>query len=784
MLLRTPLVVGVTLVPAQPDVTYRVVNEFGGRVAPSALVKRVDADLRIDLPEDRSVSLEGFFTRCTPASPCALSMENIGGTAAETVTPATQPVAELAEGGLLMYASGAPAAALPAPESGFSFKPLLGIAGGVAILGAAGGGSGGGGSSGDSTAPAAPELTSSALTRLARPVFTGTAEAGATVTLTLFDASPVTYETTAGRDGAWRIDTAVDSPRLGTPITLVEGIPVPLSVIATDAAGNPSTIASASVTLDSVVLAAPTITSPLITADTTPLIRGSAEPGSRVSVALDVGRDGTIDATWVATAQASGEWSIDVGTPPASGALPGGQLANLSSTGLVVTAFDGAGNPSPSTTAVLQVNTTLPAAPTIGTVAGDNAVNALEAGASVTITGTLPQADRPVTVSWGATTIAATVTGSTWSAVFSSAQVPADGTTAVLASYLSSSGATSAEAARTVLVDRVAPGAPVVPQVPENSGGGINAAEAADGTLVRIGLGGTGALAGDRLLLLWRGATLTHTITGTEVGGGVATVDVSAATIAAQGDGSFGVSARIVDLAGNQGASSAALQVSVDRTAPTTTARVTAVIDDVALYTGTIASGGRTNDTAPAVSGTVSAALAAGDAVEVLRNGAPVGLATVSGTTWSFADAGLSDATWSYTARVVDAAGNRGNAGSAYSIVVDGTAPARALAGAGIIDNVSPTLGTVRDGGSTNDTRPELRLTLDSVLASGETLRIYRATGSANPVLVQQFSQRDDEFSFTDSTLARNNTYTYSADVVDAAGNVARLALDYSITVI
>ena len=776
--------VGVTLVPAQPDVTYRVVNEFGGRVAPSALVKRVDADLRIDLPEDRSVSLEGFFTRCTPANPCGLSMENIGGTAAETVTPATQPVAELAEGGFLMYASGAPAAALPAPESGFSFKPLLGIAGGVAILGAAGGGSGGGGSSGDSTAPAAPELTSSVLTRLARPVFTGTAEAGATVTLTLFDASPVTYETTAGGGGAWRIDTAVDSPRLGTPITLVEGIPVPLSVIATDAAGNPSTITSASITLDSVVLAAPTITSPLITADTTPLIRGSAEPGSRVSIALDVGRDGTIDATWVATAQASGEWSIDVGTPPASGALPGGQLANLSSTALVVTAFDGAGNPSPSTTAVLQVNTTLPAAPSIGTVAGDNAVNALEAGASVTITGTLPQADRPVTVSWGATTIAATVTGSTWSAVFSSAQVPADGTTAVLASYLSSSGATSAEAARTVLVDRVAPGAPVVPQVPESSGGGINAAEAADGTLVRIGLGGSGALAGDQLLLLWRGATLSHTITGTEVGGGVATVNVSAATIAAQGDGSFGVSARIVDLAGNQGASSAAVQVSVDRAAPATTARVTAVIDDVALYTGTIASGARTNDTAPAVSGTVSAALAAGDAVEVLRNGAPVGLATVVGTTWSFADAGLSDATWSYTARVVDAAGNRGNAGSAYSIVVDGTAPARELAGAGIIDNVSPTLGTVRDGGSTNDTRPELRLTLDSVLANGETLRIYRATGSANPVLVQQFSQRDDEFSFTDSTLARNNTYTYSADVVDAAGNVARLALDYSITVI
>jgi hypothetical protein len=784
VLLRTPLVIGVTLVQAQPGVTYRVINDLGGRVTHAALVQRVGDDLKVDLPQDRNLSLEGFFTRCTPADPCALSMENIGGVAGETVTPATPPVAQLADGGLLMYASGAPAAASPASESAFSFKPLIGIAGGVAILGAAGGGGGGGGSSGDSTPPPAPELTSSAITRLSRPVFSGTAEAGAKITLTLFDTNRVTYETTVASDGTWRIDTAVATPLLGTPITLVEGVPVPLALIATDAAGNPSPITSGSVTLDSVALAAPVITSPLLTQDTTPVIRGTAEPGSRVAVGLDLDRNGTIDATWVTTAQGSGEWAVDVGTPPASGALPGGQLANLSSTGLVVTASDDAGNLSPSTTAVLQVNTSLPAAPTIDTVAGDNAVNALEAGASVTVTGTVPEAVSSVTVSWGTATVAATVTGNTWTAIFTSAQVPADGSTSVLASYVSAGGATSAEAARAVLVDRLAPGAPTITQVPENGGGGINAVEAADGTVVRIGLGGTGAVAGDRIVLQWGGATVTHTITGTEIGGNVATVNVSAATIGAQGDGSFGIVARIVDLAGNEGASSPAFQVTVDRTAPAATARVTAVTDDAALFTGLVPGNGLTNDASPTISGTLSASLAAGETVEVLRNGQSAGFATVSGTSWSFADSGLSNASYSYTARVVDGAGNRGVTGSSYTIRVDTAAPSYTLRDFEVEDDVRPDRGPVADGGTTNDTRPELTLRLDSVLSGGDVLRIYRATGSSSPVLVREFERRDDDFSFTDGTLARGNTYTYTADVVDTAGNVAPLSLNYSIVVI
>lgn len=790
VLVRTPLVIGVTLVQAQPGNAYRVVNDLGGRVTNSALVHRVGDDLRIDLPQDRNVSLEGFFSRCSPGSPCTLSMENIGGLPGETVTPATQPVVELPDGGLLMYASGAPAAPAPAEDSAFSFKPLAGIAGGLAIIaGAAGGGGGSGSSSGDTVAPDPPRITSSPFTRLAHPAFTGTAEPGAKVTLTLFDTTPVTYETTAASDGTWLIDTAVDAPRLGARIALAEGVSIPLGVIATDASGNASAIATGTVTLDTIALPAPIITSPLVTADTTPAIRGTAEPGSRVTLALDLDRDGNVDATWTTVANDSGVWSIDLANAPASGSLPGGQLTDGSSTGITVTASDNAGNASPATTAVLRVDTSLPPAPTIGVVSGDDAVNAAEAGVGVTISGTLPEADRPVSVSWGGVTIAATVSGTSWTAVFAPGQIPgADGTAPVTASYLSADGATSEVGSRGVLIDRIAPLAPSIAAVPENSGGGINAVEASDGTQVRISLAGTGAAAGDHIVLTWGGtAVATHTISATELGGGLATITVAGSALAGLPDGTGSLVARIDDLAGNAGAPSEAFVVTLDRSPPAAGARITTVTDDVPLVTGSVANGGVTNDSAPTVSGTLSATPASGDVVEVLRNGQPVGFATVSGTSWSFGDSGLPDGgTYTYTARVVDGAGNRGSLGSGYSIVVDTTAPNHTLVDADVVDNVKPGQGSVADGGTTNDTRPELTLKLDAVLSSGESLRIYRSTDSGDASMIGVATRdRGTTYSYTeDSPLARGSSYTYSADVADAAGNLAPLPLKYTITVI
>ena len=58
-----------------------------------------------------------------------------------------------------------------------------------------------------------------------------------------------------------------------------------------------------------------------------------------------------------------------------------------------------------------------------------------------------------------------------------------------------------------VTVDTVAPTAPSITSITENSGGGINAGEASNGTPVVVGLTGTGAVAGNTLTVNWGSQT-------------------------------------------------------------------------------------------------------------------------------------------------------------------------------------------------------------------------------------------------------------------------------------
>ena len=118
-------------------------------------------------------------------------------------------------------------------------------------------------------------------------------------------------------------------------------------------------------------------------------------------------------------------------------------------------------------------------------------------------------------------------------------------------------------------VDTVAPTAPSITSIPENGGGGINASEASDGTPVVVGLTGTGAAAGDTLTINWGGQTVTYTLLAGDISGNSATVTVPLATITAQGQGTFNVTARLTDAAGNVSSNSSATSVTVDTTADT-----------------------------------------------------------------------------------------------------------------------------------------------------------------------------------------------------------------------
>ncbi|MCO5101788.1 MAG: Ig-like domain-containing protein [Burkholderiaceae bacterium] len=471
---RVPLPAsGPTTVPAEPGYRYRLVDEAGGRVAASPEVKRFGSDLVVEgLNEGQTLRLEGFFTRCAPQDSCALSLENLGGSAGETITPASEPIGAFSGGGFLMYASGAGAPAVPPPpEAGFDFKPLLAIGGGIAVLGGAGGGGGGGGGSSDNEAPA-PPVIARMFTDQPQPVVTGTAEPGSTIRLTFSSATPATYTTTTGSDGNWRIDTGTASPLIGTPPRLAEGESIGIVATATDSAGNPSRPTTGTITLDSIPPTAPTIDTALLTNDATPTIGGTAEAGSQVTLRL-LDRGSALDVTYVVTADGSGRWKVDVGsTQPSSGTLAGGHLGDTSVTGLTAFANDQAGNQSTSRAAELRVDTRIPDPPTIVTVAGENVaapddvafINASEAASAVRVTGTLPAgyADRPVTVTWGTTTLSATVSGTGWEVEFPQARIPEDGPNAITATFTNAVGTQSTQGTQSVVIDRVAPNAPTI----------------------------------------------------------------------------------------------------------------------------------------------------------------------------------------------------------------------------------------------------------------------------------------------------------------------------------
>jgi CSLREA domain-containing protein len=196
----------------------------------------------------------------------------------------------------------------------------------------------------DTIAPAAPVVTTPAngsLTSNPQPPVTGTAEPNSTVKVYL-DGSVVST-TTADAGGNWS---------LTPPSALSDGTHT-AKATAADAAGNTSPDSNTnSFTVDTTAPAAPVVLTPADGSSTNnnrPILSGTAEPGSTVTVYLDGSVAGTT------TANGSGSWSY---TPTA--ALPDGPHT------VKATASDAAGNTGPdSNTNSFTVDTTAPAAPVV-----------------------------------------------------------------------------------------------------------------------------------------------------------------------------------------------------------------------------------------------------------------------------------------------------------------------------------------------------------------------------------------------------------------------------------
>ncbi|CAO3456932.1 hypothetical protein [Azospirillum argentinense] len=212
----------------------------------------------------------------------------------------------------------------------------------------------------DTTAPNAPTVTSAVLSNSATPTLAGTAEAGSTVIVTIGGA---TYTTTA-TGGTWSIDLATATPVSGS-LSLNANGANPVSATATDAAGNTSTAGSQTLTIDTTLPDAPTVTSAALSNSATPTIAGTAEAGSTVTVTVG-------GATYTTTAT-GGTWSIDLATAtPVSGSL---SLNANGANPVSATATDASGNVSAPGTRSLTVDTT----PPIATVLfDDDSIDAIE----------------------------------------------------------------------------------------------------------------------------------------------------------------------------------------------------------------------------------------------------------------------------------------------------------------------------------------------------------------------------------------------------------------------
>lgn len=216
------------------------------------------------------------------------------------------------------------------------------------------------------------------------------------------------------------------------------------------------------------------------------------------------------------------------------------------------------------------------------------------------------------------------------------------------------------------------------------------------------------------------------------------------------------------------GATSNTLAFTVDATPPTATAAVTGFVDDVL---GTVGAGGFASDTTPMVQGTLSAPPGSGEVVRVLRNGSPAGLASVSGTTWSFSEpAALGVGSYSYAARVEDAAGNLGSAGTTVTLNI-----VAALAGTTISQITTDAGVVVAPGASTSDSTPTLAGTLSAGLPAGQVLRVRR-----NGTLLGNATVNGTTWTFTDPGAPEGEA-SYAARV--EAGAIFGAEATYSIVV-
>ncbi|SAG97196.1 type 1 secretion target domain-containng protein [Enterobacter hormaechei] len=573
------------------------------------------------------------------------------------------------------------------------------------------------------------------------------AEAGQTVTVTL---GGKTYTALVANDGTWTLDVpAADLANLS------EGA-LTVTASVNDKAGNNGqtthtltvdTVAPAvtisTVADDDIVNNAEQLAGQTISGTTT------AEQGQTVTVSFN-------GHSYQATVAANGSWSVFV---------PGRDFLGLSDGDYTLTATvsDKAGNPG-SATHDVTLNGDVPTI-AINTFAQDDIVNAAEHGTPLVISGTTDApTGQTVTITLNGKTYTATVQNDgTWSYTVGSADVTAlaDGGSYVINAQVSNAIGNSASDNHTVTVDLTAPSMGIsIDSLQNDTGLSANDFITNDSQVVVNG-SLTAQLGNNekaQISLDGGNTWIDLTVTGTTW----RYTDGRTLT-----DGTYQYQVRVIDNAGNVGATDSQ-DVVIDLTK---SAAATITVDSVSQDTGLSDSDFITSDNQISLKGTLGAALGSGDHAQIsLDGGATWTDVSVSGLSWTYVDGRtLADGDYNYQLRVIDDAGNI-SATTSQVVTIDTVAPDASKTIA--IDSISDDTGLSSSDFITNDTSLTLHGSLGATLADGEYAQISIDGG----VTWQNVIVTGNSWYYVDGRTLGNQTYDYYVRVVDAAGNVGASA--------
>ena len=573
------------------------------------------------------------------------------------------------------------------------------------------------------------------------------AEAGQTVTVTL---GGKTYTATVANDGTWTLDVpAADLAALSQGALTV-------TASVNDKAGNNGQTTH-TLTVDTV---APTVTISTVADDD---IVNNAEQlaGQTISGTTTAEQGQTVTVSfnghsYQATVGADGSWSVFV---------PGRDFLGLSDGDYTITASvsDRAGNPG-SATHDVTLNGDVPTI-TINTFAQDDIVNAAEHGTPLVVSGTTDApAGQTVTITLNGKTYTASVQNDgSWSYTVGSADVTAlaDGGSYVINAQVSNTIGNSGSDNHTVTVDLTAPSMGISIDSLQNDTGLSASDFITNDAHIAINGSLTAQLGNNEKaqISLDGGTTwIDLTVTGTSW----RYTDGRTLT-----DGSYQYQVRVIDNAGNVGATDSQ-DVVIDLTMPVAT---TITVDSITQDTGLSGSDFITSDNQISLKGTLGAALGSGDHAQISLDGGVTWIdVSVSGLSWTYVDGRtLADGDYNYQLRVIDDAGNI-SATASQVVTIDTVAPDASKTIA--IDSISDDTGLSGSDFITNDTSLTLHGSLGATLADGEYAQISIDGG----VTWQNVIVTGNSWYYVDSRTLGNQTYDYYVRVVDAAGNVGASA--------